>query len=409
MFRLTALIAALIVAPLVSPASAQETLRRSGGEALYRERIALPNDAMLVVETRSEDGTLIASAQTRTSGRQVPLPFSLQAPSSGGVLTASIAYDGETRWRSAPVEIPAGEAPHDAGAVLLRALPPMGRISRLACGAEIAALGDGDGVLTMEARGERFRLAPARVASGARYGAEDAKDTYFWNKGAASLISIRGETLAECRAAPASADFRAYGNEPGWGIEINDGRIVLVTEYGALRREAALPPPSPEPGATFYYVADWKAEIRIEDKICRDAATGVPHPQSVSAKTSDQSLTACGGAPLDLLTGGEWLVEDIAERGIVDASHATLIFSADGRVAGAASCNLYSAAFNLTGEGLSLGPIAMTRMMCPPALMEQENRFAAALEAAASFDIGETGALLLKSAKGETLLLARRP
>ncbi|MEX2519201.1 MAG: META domain-containing protein [Paracoccaceae bacterium] len=419
MLKTIALIAAtLIAAPLcLGVAAAQETLRLATGEAVYRERIALPPDAYLVVETRREDGTLIASARTRADGRQVPLPFSVRAPVDGGALTVAILQGGEANWRSDPVEIPAGEAPHQAGAVLLRSLAPMGRISRLACGAEIVSLGDGGGALMMEARGERFRLSPARAASGARYDAENAKETFFWNKGEISLVSVRGEVLPECRAAPAPADFSAYGNEPGWGIEIHGGRIVLITEYGASRREAALPPPSPEPGATFYHIADWEAEIRIEHSICRDPATGLPYPQSVSARIGtstgasigDQALQACGGAPLDLLTGGEWVVEDIAGRGVVDPSHATLLFGADGRVSGGATCNRYSASFRLTGEGLDFGPAAMTRKTCPPALMEQENRFAAALEAATGFDMDETGALLLKSAEGAPLLLARRP
>ncbi len=96
---------------------------------------------------------------------------------------------------------------------------------------------------------------------------------------------------------------------------------------------------------------------------------------------------------------GTWVVEDIARRGIIDASRMTLEFDEPGRIAGSAGCNRYTATLAMD-DGLSIGPIAATRRMCPEALMTQEQRFLDALSSVNRYEVDETGALLL-SAEGE--------
>ena len=78
------------------------------------------------------------------------------------------------------------------------------------------------------------------------------------------------------------------------------------------------------------------------------------------------------------------------------------------RLAGSAGCNKFNAAYDLSGEGLSIGPAAVTRMACPAALMEQEGRFLATLGRITRFDIDPTGALLLFANDQETPLLTAR-
>lgn len=65
------------------------------------------------------------------------------------------------------------------------------------------------------------------------------------------------------------------------------------------------------------------------------------------------------------------------------------------RLAGRSGCNRYNAAFELSGEGLSIGPAASTRMACAPDLMAQEQQFLADLQRISRFDIDPSGALLL--------------
>ena len=124
--------------------------------------------------------------------------------------------------------------------------------------------------------------------------------------------------------------------------------------------------------------------------------SGPPYPQTVSVTTGEGVLNGCGGEPIDLLAGLEWVVEDIAGGGIIDSSRVTMEFdAASRRVAGSGGCNRYNAAFDLSGEGLSIGPAAATMMACAEALMEQEWRFFDLLQRVSRFDIDETGALLL--------------
>lgn len=112
-----------------------------------------------------------------------------------------------------------------------------------------------------------------------------------------------------------------------------------------------------------------------------------------------------GDAPL----AGDWQVEDIAGGGIIDNSNLTLAFGEDGRLAGSAGCNNYSAAYAVTDDTLSVGPVVATRKLCPEALMSQEARFLGVLGDVARYETDATAALLLYTdASDEPALVARR-
>jgi heat shock protein HslJ len=113
------------------------------------------------------------------------------------------------------------------------------------------------------------------------------------------------------------------------------------------------------------------------------------------------------GAVESLLRSGEWVVEDIGGAGIVDRSRVTLRFGDDGRVAGTASCNRYSGAYELTGEGLALGRMLTTKMACAPALMQQEQRFLGLLAQVRRFEIMADGALMLIAGDGRRIVARR--
>ena len=72
-------LASLVLVVSVTPASAQEA-RTVSGSATYLQRMALPEDAALVVEATGFRGTPLAMSHSPTEGRQVPLPFSLSLP-----------------------------------------------------------------------------------------------------------------------------------------------------------------------------------------------------------------------------------------------------------------------------------------------------------------------------------------
>lgn len=411
MIRASAAAPLALAAALAAFAAAAEP-RSVSGEAAYRERIALPEDAVLTVETRDLSGALFAETRRRAGGRQVPFAFAIEGPRAGGTVRVSIAPAGAgPRWLSPELPLPPGEAPLDLGAVMLEREIPMAFVSRMRCGDETLRVGADGPDLVIEARGLRRRLAPDPAASGARYAAAGDPGTFFRSEGAAATVSLAGAALPECRVeAPPTPppEFRAGGTEPGWSFEIAGGRLALTLDYGAERREAPAPPPEPGPEGTVIASEALGAVVRIEDRLCRDAATGMPHPATVTVETGGARLAGCGGRPLDLLLGGEWRIVDLAGAGIAPGSAPAVEFRADGRAGGAGSCNRWRADFSLTGESLSFGRAVSTMMACAGDLMEQERRLFDALGAVAGFDFAEDGALVLRAADGRALVTARR-
>ncbi len=60
------------------------------------------------------------------------------------------------------------------------------------------------------------------------------------------------------------------------------------------------------------------------------------------------------------------------------------------------------------GAELIIGTAGATMMICPPALMEQEARLIETLSAVSSFEVNDTGALILSTEAGVTLTARRR-
>lgn len=117
-------------------------------------------------------------------------------------------------------------------------------------------------------------------------------------------------------------------------------------------------------------------------------------------------LTGCASTPapsLPLDTG--YKVEWIGERPLIDRSHLTVTLGADGRAHGHAGCNRWFASYQTQGEELHFSQAGATRMMCAPALMEQEARFLQALGQVKRWEMGENGELRLWYAEGQALRL----
>ena len=95
-------------------------------------------------------------------------------------------------------------------------------------------------------------------------------------------------------------------------------------------------------------------------------------------------------------------------RHLIALASCALLVSAS-QVAGHGGCNSFNGAAVLSAGQLSMGPLASTRKMCPPAVMDQENRFLRALETVRSARV-EHDLLHLQDANGQTILrLSRAP
>jgi heat shock protein HslJ len=128
-----------------------------------------------------------------------------------------------------------------------------------------------------------------------------------------------------------------------------------------------------------------------------------------AALTSGLLLSACmttagdrPGATAELV-GQEWVVEDIAGRGVIDDARATLLFGQDGRLSGDTSCNRYFADYHVDGLALQIGDAGVTRRACAPAVMDQERRFLDVFNAVTSYRIDDRGALVLSTPAGATM------
>jgi heat shock protein HslJ len=77
------------------------------------------------------------------------------------------------------------------------------------------------------------------------------------------------------------------------------------------------------------------------------------------------------------------------------------------RLSGTAGCNRFSGNWKQDGATLQLGPMAATRMACPPPAMEIEQRVVALLEAANSVTYTADGAAILATPDGRKLILRK--
>ena len=170
----------------------------------------------------------------------------------------------------------------------------------------IARVGPGEMALWLPDR--YLVLSQVRAASGTKY---VEGDVTFWTKGDELLLVVGAERYNDCAlnrlrapwedARRRGVDFRASGNEPGWTLEIKEGRqLLFVGDYGA--RRLLLEAPEKELDSTGYHYwassADNVLEVRVSDSPCTDTMQGTPFPATVELQVNGKFYQGCG-MPLD--------------------------------------------------------------------------------------------------------------
>lgn len=119
------------------------------------------------------------------------------------------------------------------------------------------------------------------------------------------------------------------------------------------------------------------------------------------------TLTACSSSnpppPETLL--GSWKVQTTQEKAVINNSSARLSFNHENKLSGSASCNNFSSSYSTHDNALTITPMATTRKMCSPALMEQELQLLRALNKVKHFQLNndqlslydQQGALQIKA------------
>jgi len=151
-----------------------------------------------------------------------------------------------------------------------------------------------------------WRLAPAVVASGARF---ERDGISFWNKGDEAVVETPRGRL-ECRASMRrqaltreqrpGVMFHARGNEPGWMASLAHDRpeVHLSLDYGS--REQTLPyrvtTMDNEAGRVILASGrgDTPFELRIEARACFDDMSGEPFPARVTLSVDGEQYRGCG-------------------------------------------------------------------------------------------------------------------
>jgi len=221
--------------------------------------------------------------------------------------------------------------------------------------------------------------------------------------------ALLGLFLSSAFASAADGDFRARGNEPFWSLDITADAIVFTPMDGEVLTVAPLPTAAQsEAGGTVYEgtAAGAPLVVAIADAVCTDTMSGMPFPNTVRVTVGTETLTVCGGEPVSLLLGA-WQVTEIGGASVVADSEPSIAFEEGGAVNGSASCNRFFGTYTLSGEGLSIGDVGSSMMMCEDPVMANERTFLEILDDLGGFEIGADGALTLRANDGRTIVATK--
>ena len=166
----------------------------------------------------------------------------------------------------------------------------------------VARLGPGE--MAMWLPDQYVILSQVRSASGTLY---EEGDISFWSKGDEAILTVAGQSHLNCHLQPErvpwedarrrGVDFRAVGNEPGWHIEVQHGRqLLLVLDYGMQRNLVPDPIESASGGAIIYSgtAGERAMQVEIIEQACVDSMSGLQFPYRVVVTFNNSYYEGCG-------------------------------------------------------------------------------------------------------------------
>ena len=99
-----------------------------------------------------------------------------------------------------------------------------------------------------------------------------------------------------------------------------------------------------------------------------------------------------GGAAL---TGISWRPITLGNEAIPEDSGIFVSFAVDGGIKGRGGCNNFFGSLEQTESGIEIGPLGVTRMACPPPIMNRESAFLEALQKTRDFQANDESMRLL--------------
>src|SRR4051812_16138717 len=93
---------------------------------------------------------------------------------------------------------------------------------------------------------------------------------------------------------PALEHYEARGQEPGWSVTIDNGRIVYLGSYGEKRIEVERPDPRPSFNGRRYVTP--RLVVDVTYSRCNDAMSGFGFEHQVMVTADGDTVKGCGGA-----------------------------------------------------------------------------------------------------------------
>ena len=258
-----------------------------------------------------------------------------------------------------------------------------------------------------------FLLALAGCAPGSE-GKDSARTRGTGTTAAASprdtaVVAALADTLAAATASRSPGivlPFRARGNEPGWSLDVGEREMTLLADYGERRVVAPTPAPTRSGDTTRWVTSAQGHEVLVTvvDRLCHDGMSGFAFPRSAVVRLDGRELLGCGGETVEVLRGTRWIVREIMGVAVPEDSRPTLVFGADGGVAGRAPCNTFTASFALRGDELAFSDLSTNQMLCQPAVMQREQSFLALLGEVRRFERPAGDTLVLHREDGRAII-----
>jgi heat shock protein HslJ len=223
-----------------------------------------------------------------------------------------------------------------------------------------------------------------------------------WLVLAATVLSALG-----CGAGPSVAPVparRAIARTVGYLCPDQSGFQASITPDGASVTLEGL-----APGPVTLPIAPSASGARYTDGTTTFWSKGAA---ATLERPAEASRTCVAVADPAALPGTRWRlgrIESMSGTAVVpaDPSNYTLEFGADGAVSGRADCNRFRGRWTASGTSMSLGPLAMTRAMCPAGSLS--DRYARSLESAVSWRRGGDGLAIAMRADAGILHFERMP
>ena len=374
------------------PATLQGPDAGTGGEGTWSVRLAItvePGTAgsILAYAESTKDGSTIAEDTVEVSLGQTPVvqpQIKIDEPTQGSVLE----IDGPVVVRGSGAGLPEGN-------LVVEALDSRGylldRQPATLQGSDVGTGGQGtwSAELTIEVEPGTAGSIQAYAQSeedGSIVAVDRVEVSLGQTEAVESYIKIDNPTDG------AGLDISKAIKVSGTGAGLPEGNLVVVAVDQDGDVLAELPATLQGSDAGTGGEGTWSVELAVpaSGQVPGYIAAFAASPKQRELLASDHvEVTFLGEYTLEDVT---WLLDKTIEGSEITAQFTAGTGSEDSVVTGTASCNTYQGVYTETTRAfgrnnIEIGPLATTRMACDQAVMEQEQLFLAALEAATSYKI----------------------